>query len=246
MTAEAQKRKEVLFFLLPVGLFSILVFIKTFFSEFYIFIVHEDSILEYTQVAFYIFSSFICWYAAHCFYKEGLLLHCILYVLLALGLGLVSIEEVSWGQRILNLENPEYFGEHNVQKEISLHNLDIIQPLLGWLYTLTGFYGAFSSWLSGLWMPRERLDGKHLINFITPEWFVSSYFFFGFFVYFLFGFVRPLVMLLGLDYMEIGSYFSWRDEEVSELFLSMGFFVFAITKVIRIKDLQREKPQLTI
>ncbi len=32
-------------------------------------------------------------------------------------------EEISWGQRIFNIESSEYFIEHNAQKETNLHNM---------------------------------------------------------------------------------------------------------------------------
>lgn len=32
-------------------------------------------------------------------------------------------EEISWGQRILNIESPEYFLENNTQQETNLHNM---------------------------------------------------------------------------------------------------------------------------
>lgn len=48
-----------------------------------------------------------------------------------LGLALLFFfaagEEISWGQRILGIETPEFIESHNVQKELTLHNLDIIQ-----------------------------------------------------------------------------------------------------------------------
>ncbi len=34
-------------------------------------------------------------------------------------------EEISWGQRIFNIETPEFFKKHNAQKEMNLHNLVI-------------------------------------------------------------------------------------------------------------------------
>ncbi len=57
---------------------------------------------------------------------------------LAFGLGaiLIALEEMSWGQRILGLETPALLAEHNLQKEITLHNLaepESYYPFLGWL-----------------------------------------------------------------------------------------------------------------
>jgi len=35
----------------------------------------------------------------------------------------VAGEELSWGQRIIGLETPEYFKQNNAQEELNLHNL---------------------------------------------------------------------------------------------------------------------------
>lgn len=47
--------------------------------------------------------------------------HILLVVLLLFGAG----EEISWGQRIFNIESNEFFLEHNAQQETNLHNLMI-------------------------------------------------------------------------------------------------------------------------
>ena len=54
------------------------------------------------------------------------------FAVLALGCFYVTMEEISWGQRILNLATPEFFQKHNIQKEMNLHNL-----LTGPVATLT-------------------------------------------------------------------------------------------------------------
>jgi hypothetical protein len=35
-------------------------------------------------------------------------------------------EEISWGQRIFNIENPDFFQKYNRQHELNLHNLSIL------------------------------------------------------------------------------------------------------------------------
>ena len=43
--------------------------------------------------------------------------------ILALSCFYVAMEEISWGQRILDLQTPDFFRKHNIQKEINIHNL---------------------------------------------------------------------------------------------------------------------------
>ena len=50
------------------------------------------------------------------FWKIGILAMCAVFFF---GAG----EEISWGQRIFNVESSEYFLEHNAQGETNLHNM---------------------------------------------------------------------------------------------------------------------------
>lgn len=49
----------------------------------------------------------------------------IYYILLALMMFFGFGEEISWGQRIFDLQTNEYFSNHNLQGETNLHNLKI-------------------------------------------------------------------------------------------------------------------------
>ena len=96
-----------LYFLHPVG---------------YVYFITEDFWAEY--------GSFVGWIMASCFLtwmlfkdrgirKPG-------FVLLALGTFFLAMEEISWGQRILDLPSPTVFAEYNLQAETNLHNLVVI------------------------------------------------------------------------------------------------------------------------
>lgn len=43
-------------------------------------------------------------------------------LLLAMFCGVVAMEEVSWGQRLLGVQSPNYFLDSNAQQELNLHN----------------------------------------------------------------------------------------------------------------------------
>ena len=45
------------------------------------------------------------------------------FVVLGLALFYTVMEEISWGQRIFGFETPEFFREHNLQRETNLHNM---------------------------------------------------------------------------------------------------------------------------
>lgn len=58
--------------------------------------------------------------------------HRLFFAVLALSCFYVTMEEISWGQRLFNLSTPEFFEQHNIQKETNFHNL-----LTGPVATLT-------------------------------------------------------------------------------------------------------------
>ena len=66
--------------------------------------------------------------------------------LAALFLLLMFAEEVSWGQRLIGFDTPDWLRRHNAPGEVNLHNLNAFQPSLGvnllqvaWM-TLIGSY----------------------------------------------------------------------------------------------------------
>lgn len=83
----------------------------------------EDHFLEWMQFVGLVAGSFLCflrvWILRH--KRSVLFLACtfILGALFFFGAG----EEISWGQRIFNVQSSEFFLAHNAQGETNLHNL---------------------------------------------------------------------------------------------------------------------------
>ncbi len=46
----------------------------------------------------------------------------IFFILLALACFFTFMEEISWGQRIFDIQTPDFFKKHNLQGETNLHN----------------------------------------------------------------------------------------------------------------------------
>lgn len=90
---------------------------------FYGFFVVEDGILEWTTVvamgvaAVVSLRRLLKGFRTFGLMKKFVLLSIV--VLAVFGIG----EEISWGQRILGLETPEWFTENNYQNELNVHNL---------------------------------------------------------------------------------------------------------------------------
>ena len=83
----------------------------------------EDGPLETMTVFFLLTGSFTCIYRVFKLKSEKktlfLMCTCILAALFFFGAG----EEISWGQRIFDIQSNEFFKKHNTQGETTLHNL---------------------------------------------------------------------------------------------------------------------------
>ena len=91
-----------------------------YFDEFY---TKEDGYAEYGTALFLFSSSLLLFYRFIKLYKfkKPLWMFGMLSLTLVFLFG--TGEEISWGQRIFNVESSEYFLENNAQGETNLHNM---------------------------------------------------------------------------------------------------------------------------
>jgi len=154
-----------------------------------------------------------------------------LYFLFAGVFLFAAFEEISWGQRILNLQTIEYFSANN-QNETNFHNLPLVQPILNKLYFMVGFLGAF------LWMmlPKPKTQKyESFKKFFVPKWFLMFYFI-------------PIFLYTGMksipSYLQTSPegvtffFFGWPDNEIVELLLSAGIFLFLLSNIQRYKKIE--------
>ena len=98
----------------------------------------EDSILEWGTVVLALIASVFFFISVVLGSRFAFTL-CIAWLIFAL-------EEISWGQRILGIESPEFFLEHNYQQETNIHNF-FINPLAQWYYNgFNLFLFCFFTW----------------------------------------------------------------------------------------------------
>ena len=125
MTAKRLSRFEI-FVLLLVALLIALGFLFVY-TDLPLFerYIQEDGLIEWLTVIGLLAASFVCLYRAFSLYRQRpwqfFLTNAVLGILLFVAAG----EEISWGQRALGIQTPEYFKEHNLQAETNLHNLKI-------------------------------------------------------------------------------------------------------------------------
>lgn len=200
--------------------------------SFYVRMVQEDSVVEYLTSVFFLISSIIAASISVTFFRKERNLLCIAYAFLAIGMFFIFGEEISWGQRILGMSSPEYFLQHNDQQEFNLHNLKVVENyLLHNSFILVGAYGTFA-WIH---LRTKRVD-RRVYPYFIPEWYLSSYFFPVLFFYVYHDYVMPYYNFLD---------FSSREQEPSELILSIGFFLFVLINRFRqIQDFRLPEPGL--
>lgn len=112
-----QKREFITAYLLFALLMLTCAILVSQFPVGYIWLTYEDLLGEWTQ--FYLFA-FAMILSIRLVYQRTRYAPC--FALLALACFYVCGEEISWGQRLFNLDTPQFFQQHNLQQELNLHN----------------------------------------------------------------------------------------------------------------------------
>ncbi|BEQ16811.1 hypothetical protein [Desulfoferula mesophila] len=219
-----------LIFFLPLALALVLIGIKFQAPILYYDLVQEDGLLEYAQFACYAAAGVLCLFAAARLWGRAPAGHFWVVLLLGLGLLLVAGEEISWGERLLGYALPQWFAEHNTQREVSLHNLKAVQGKISFLYVVVGLALGLSWRLwrrPAAWL-RLGPAWRSLLELVVPPWSLSLYFLptallYG---YFIVGFLLALQQGTAAGFGQSGLIY-WRDQEPAEMLLSLGFLLWA-------------------
>lgn len=124
---------------LALGLIAILWIIEEVDRDLYYVLVQEDGSLEWGTVVLMVPAAWLCvqgvlrqraagkpvWFMA------GMALFCVFF----------AGEEISWGQRLMTYQPPEYFLENNSQQELNVHNL--FKQIVRTKYLLMGILGIY-------------------------------------------------------------------------------------------------------
>jgi hypothetical protein len=111
--------------LLYVSLFTVIGFIWSYIDHpsFKSYYVIEDGFTEWSTVVVLLMGLFICGQRVWLLRNQKARLFLLMTALLALFFLFGAGEEISWGQRLFNIESSEFFNQNNAQGEINLHNL---------------------------------------------------------------------------------------------------------------------------
>ena len=185
-------RFNVLFFsLLIFFVFSVLFFNLAFLMD-------EDGLVEYLSVLFWgagiIFSIFLIKIKKN----KSVVLVFLIVCFISLG------EEISWGQRIFNIQTPEFMADANRQSEINFHNL----------YVLSGGSTWRHFFKTGEFDYRQIIDAQNLFRI-------------GFIVFFIF---FPLMITLNIGSKILYGIGYHKPEKNFTIFVSLFLlFSFIIT-----------------
>lgn len=126
----------------------------------------------------------------------------------SLGTLFLSLEEVSYGQRVFNFKVPSMVTKINLQDELNIHNTVYVQPIVHKSYILLGFIGGLG------WIVRSQVQRYTRMRFSVPDWSLITYF---------------LPVAIYYTWVEvIQAPRSWQHQEMFEFVLSIGVVLFAI------------------
>ncbi|MCU7799827.1 MAG: hypothetical protein KZQ70_06705 [gamma proteobacterium symbiont of Lucinoma myriamae] len=92
-------------------------------DSFKLYYVMEDGFTEWSTVVFLLIGFFVCFRRVWLLKFQRPLLFLFMTSLLGLFFFFGAGEEISWGQRIFNVESSDFFVQNNAQGETNLHNL---------------------------------------------------------------------------------------------------------------------------
>jgi hypothetical protein len=196
-------------------------------------LVGEDHVVEYaTSVVYFSAGCFAVVVARGLWRRQERWLGA-LWLGLAAALAIVSLEEISWGQRLFGVPTPAAL-EANVQSEMTLHNMPLLHDFLPFFYAAVGLFGGLGWALLG---GRGSARFRTLVRWLVPRSSLAACF-------------LPVVLVYGVleltparwvgpDGLRFG-FVSTYDQEPAELLLSLGFLLFAVHGCARLQGWLRE------
>ena len=110
---------SIVFFLVVIGVILSRVDVA-FFEGFYVL---EDGFIEWLTIVALLCGAFLCFYRTFKLKSKRNVMFLFVTVLVGLVLLFGAGEEISWGQRIFDIESSEFFTKYNAQRETNIHNL---------------------------------------------------------------------------------------------------------------------------
>lgn len=186
----------------------------------------EDGIAESGQVFFYALALGLSLFVTRSYWRSGARLIACLYIGASLGLFFLIGEELSWGQRIWGWGTAESLAAVNKQGETNLHNIYGVGATFKWVQLLIGAYGTLLPLVFLRWSVPDRHRLRRLITALVPHYSLIPYFL----LFFIWRMYRNFLEPPQKYYFAIAEY-----NEVLELVLAMGFLLFMVFQIKRLK-----------
>lgn len=186
-------------------IFAVFYFIN---EDFYRSIIKEDSVVEWLTFAFLIAAGLVSSMVALKIWNKHKYLHWFFILFSAFNV-LAGLEEISWGQRVFEIETSGVFQKYSDQNEVNLHNTfqGIFKIKTKHIALIVLFiYGVI---LPGIMQKKKiKFEKMPLRQFIVPPMFLRR----GF----------AIASILMLDFQ------TGHEEEIGEFFFSICFFIMML------------------
>lgn len=215
-----KKKIKIILFIVPVylSLFAFFIYLRN--NQFFRVLIKDDHLIEYAQFFLLIISSILSIFLRKFWWKKQIFLG-LIFLFIAFALFFMAGEEISWGQRIFNIETPEQLAERNLQNELTVHNIDSLFGLVYRIYMIIGFIGS-TAWIFFKFIKKYLSKNLKIIaSNLIPDWYLSPYFAVAFFYNLERIYLNP----------RTGEAL-W--EEPMELLLILGITVFLFIKFLRV------------
>jgi hypothetical protein len=187
--------------------------------------ISEGSLVEWLGFLFLLAAACLLWKAAAQASSTGLKL---LIRSGSVGLFVLSMEEMSWGQMIFNWGTPATLNEHNVQHETNIHNLSFWHSHT-WTVAACVFTLLFFLSVCGFLV--RRSDSIRLgswIDVVLPLGCTASYFGVAALMYW-----GVVAEKNGIDLI----YLHTREQEIAEFLFAVGVFIHVVYLYLSLPEL---------
>ena len=228
------KNFQKLIFLIPIIISLIILVIRVYVPDWrstYSIIIREDGPIEYSTVIVYL-AAFIVSVNILRFFKNDKKFF-VLFLVFSIGFFIIAMEEISWGQRILGFNTPDWFLESR-QHETNLHNLDSLIQFRHASMMSASIFGTLA------WLVIPKIQKKFsvfsektyrtLLRVVIPSKYLMGYFFPVFIVFFIFDISSSTIFNF-----EYRINFILYESEPFELLLSIGILIFVLTSYFKQK-----------
>ena len=217
-TIDTAKSGKLRIFLIPLLIWPIFLIYRVQLSDFksYIRRISEGSLVEWLGFVLFLGSSFLLFKVAS--EVRGSLVKFLTRVG-GLGLFLLAMEEMSWGQMIFNWNSPAIMDQHNMQQETNLHNLSFLHYHT-WTIAASVFSLLLIAALVGFLLRRNgRLRLGSVADLLLPIGCTASYFAIAAVMYW-----GVVLEKQGIDLI----YFHTREQEIAEFLFAAGVFIHVV------------------